>query len=161
TLDSLLNGEELDENRYGNAHLLLTNILGGQISDIVVNPIVEIFKEVFRLPKLRVSSNIIAEQNKNNKEKEETLYGAYLEAQMPLYKEKIFGKVKFNFMGDSNSEKSRESYGLVNYDVNVYNKINKNISWGVGAQKLRDDVEVKRREINYYIELKFEKKFDF
>ena len=161
TLDSILSDNALEENKYGNANLLLTNILGGQISDIIVNPIVDIFKEVFRLPQLRVSSNITAEQNQNTKEKEETLYGAYLEAEMPLYKDKIFGKMKFNFIGDSGSEKSNGAYGLVNYDVNLYNKINKNISWGVGAQKLRDDVEVNGGEVNYYIELKFEKKFDF
>lgn len=161
TLDSILSDNALEESNYGNANLLLTNILGGQISDIIVNPIVDIFKEVFRLPQLRVSSNITAEQNQNTKEKEETLYGAYLEAEMPLYKDKIFGKMKFNFIGDSGSEKSNGAYGLVNYDVNLYNKINKNISWGVGAQKLRDDVEVNGGEVNYYIELKFEKKFDF
>ncbi|MFA6708154.1 MAG: hypothetical protein WCR79_00425 [Fusobacterium sp.] len=162
TLDSILSDNDaLEENKYGNANLLLTNILGGQISDIIVNPIVDIFKEVFRLPQLRVSSNITAEQNQNTKEKEETLYGAYLEAEMPLYKDKIFGKMKFNFIGDSSSEKSNGTYGFVNYDVNLYNKINKNISWGVGAQKLRDDLEINGGAVNYYIELKFEKKFDF
>lgn len=161
SLDSILGNGEFNDGKSNNASLLLANILGGQVSDIVIDPLVNVFKEIFRLPKLRISSNIIAEQKINEKEKEEILYGASFEAEMPLYKEKIYGRVKANFMGDAKSDKVKESYGLVNYDLNVYNKINKSISWGVGAQKLRDEIEVKKRDINYYIELKLEKKFDF
>ena len=89
-------------------------------------------------------------------------FGAYIEAESPIYKDKLFWKVKVNFMNETEENTERNyNYGVADYDINVYNRLNKNISWGVGAQKLKENLETKKRDMNYYIELKFEKKFDF
>ena len=59
------------------------------------------------------------------------------------------------------AEGNNYNYGVADYDINLYHRLNNNISWGVGVQKLRENLETKKRDMNYYIELKFEKKFDF
>lgn len=164
SLDSVLNGEGQGENG-SNVSILLTNIIGGQISDIIINPIVGVLRAA-GFSNLNVRSSILAEEKKTDMQQESSMtLGAYVEAESPIYKDKLFWKVKVNFMGDTENNDSSSNnganYGVADYDINVYNRINKNISWGVGAQKLRENLETKDRDMNYYIELKFEKKFDF
>lgn len=164
SLDSVLNGDGLGENG-NNVSIFLTNIIGGQISDILINPIVEVLRGI-GFSNLNVRSSILAEERKTDAEQESSMtLGAYVEAESPIYKDKLFWKIKVNFIGDAenndNSSNNGANYGVADYDINVYNRINKNISWGVGAQKLRENLETKDRDMNYYIELKFEKKFDF
>ena len=164
SLDSVLNGDGVGENG-NNVSIFLTNIIGGQISDILINPIVEVLRGI-GFSNLNVRSSILAEERKTDAEQESSMtLGAYVEAESPIYKDKLFWKIKVNFIGDAenndNSSNNGANYGVADYDINVYNRINKNISWGVGAQKLRENLETKNRDMNYYIELKFEKKFDF
>ena len=164
TLDSVLNGGANSEGS-NNISILLTNIIGGQITDIVLNPIVNVLRAV-GFSNLRVRSSILAEEKKRDVEEESTMaFGAYIEAESPIYKDKLFWKVKVNFMNDpanrEESESNNNNYGVADYDINMYHRLNKNISWGVGVQKLRENLETKKRDMNYYIELKFEKKFDF
>lgn len=164
SLDSVLEGNGTGTDGNNNVSILLTNLIGGQISDIVINPIVNILRGI-GFSNLNVRSSILAEEKRKDVEQESSMVlGAYVEAESPIYKDKLFWKVKVNFVneGDNNdSSNNSYNYGVADYDINVYNRINKNLSWGVGAQKLRENMDFKNRDMNYYIELKFEKKFDF
>ena len=165
SLDSILEGNGGSSEGNNDISILLTNIIGGQITDIVLNPVVNVLRAV-GFSNLRVRSSILAEENKKTAEEESSMtLGAYIEAESPIYKDKLFWKVKANFMNDpANQEKGEGegyNYGVADYDINVYHRLNNNISWGVGVQKLRENLETKKRDMNYYIELKFEKKFDF
>lgn len=165
SLDSILEGNGGSSEGNNDISILLTNIIGGQITDIVLNPVINVLRAV-GFSNLRVRSSILAEENKKTAEEESSMtLGAYIEAESPIYKDKLFWKVKANFMNDpANQEKGEGegyNYGVADYDINVYHRLNNNISWGVGVQKLRENLETKKRDMNYYIELKFEKKFDF
>ncbi|MDQ9821798.1 hypothetical protein RFZ44_00200, partial [Acinetobacter sp. 163] len=60
--------------------ILLTNIIGGQITDIVLNPVVNVLRAV-GFSNLRVRSSILAEENKKTAEEESSMtLGAYIEA---------------------------------------------------------------------------------
>ncbi|WP_027127927.1 translocation/assembly module TamB domain-containing protein [Fusobacterium perfoetens] len=154
-----LNQKEMDETTA----ILIAELVGGQISDIVVSPIVDVVRTLFGFSDLRVSSSIITQDKKKNRDDElGVTFGAYIEAESPIYKDKIYWRAKFNFV-DTTSELDRSpgEYGIAEYDLGVYYKINKNLSWGVGAQKIRNDLEILDSDKNYYIEMNFEKKFDF
>lgn len=156
----LFNGAEgQDENTVA----FITELVGGQISDAVVSPIVDVVKTLFGLSDLRVSSSIVThETNKNREEESEMLFGAYVEAENPIYKDKLFWKARFNFVDTTDSTNSNLSMkNWIDYDLGIYQKINKNLSFGGGVQKLRKDIDIFEKEKNYYIEFKFEKKFDF
>ena len=152
-------GEGQDENTVA----FITELVGGQISDIVVSPIVDVVKTMFGLSDLRVSSSIVThEKNKNSEEESEMLFGAYVEAENPIYKDKLFWKARFNFIDTTDGATSNLSIkNWIDYDLGIYQKINKNLSFGGGVQKLRKDIDMFEKEKNYYIEFKFEKKFDF
>ena len=165
TLDSVLSGNGGSGEGSNDLSILLTNIIGGQITDIVLNPLVNVLRAV-GFSNLRVRSSILAEERKRDMQDESTMaFGAYIEAESPIYKDKLFWKVKANFMNDPANREGAEgnnyNYGVADYDINLYHRLNNNISWGVGVQKLRENLETKKRDMNYYIELKFEKKFDF
>lgn len=157
--DRNLNQREMDETTA----ILIAELVGGQISDIVVSPIVDVVRTLFGFSDLRVSSSIITQDKKKIRDDELGVsFGAYVEAESPIYKDKIYWRAKFNFV-DTTSELDRNprEYGIAEYDLGVYYKINRNLSWGVGAQKIRNDLEILDSDKNYYIEMNFEKKFDF
>lgn len=159
SLDSVLSGEEQEKTTKSTA-IFLTNTVGGQVSNMILNPIVDVLRNSLGLSGLRVSSSLVAKESESKLD-EEMLFGAYLEAEMPLYKDKIYWKIKANFLEDEEKNVNDRKYGLVNYDTNVYNRINKNLSFGIGAQKLKDEIKEGYNDMNYYIEMKFEKKFSF
>ncbi|WP_300394630.1 hypothetical protein [Fusobacterium sp.] len=165
SLDSVLSGDGIGEGN-SDISILLTNIIGGQITDVVLGPIVDVLRAV-GFSNLRVRSSILAEQKKKEATDESTMsFGAFIEAESPIYKDKLFWKVKANFMNDPTNKDGAENsnnynYGVADYDINMYYRINKNVSWGVGVQKLREDLDTEGSNMNYYTELKFEKKFDF
>ena len=164
SLDSVLDGSGSNKDGNNDISILLTNIIGGQITDIVLDPVVNVLRAV-GFSNLRVRSSILAENKKRDETDESTMsFGAFIEAESPIYKDKIFWRVKANFMNEQDTkgtESNSRNYGVADYDINVYQRLNKNISWGVGVQKLREDLETEKSDMNYYIELKFEKKFDF
>lgn len=160
SLDSIIDGDGYGEGN-GNVSALITSIIGGQITDIVISPIVNVLRAV-GFSNLRVRSSIISEESQ--KEEDTMTFGAFIEAESPIYKDKLFWKVKANFM-DSNENRSdsgSHSYntGVADYDISMYYKFNNNVSWGVGVQRLRENLETKSRDMNHYTELKFEKRFD-
>lgn len=165
SLDSVLSGEGVGEGN-NDISILLTNIIGGQITDVVLGPIVDVLRAI-GFSNLRVRSSILAEQKKKEATDESTMsFGAFIEAESPIYKDKLFWKVKANFMNDPSNKNGTENdnsynYGVADYDINMYYRFNKNISWGVGVQRLREDLDTKGSNMNYYTELKFEKRFDF
>lgn len=146
-----------------NTVAFITELVGGQISDVVVSPIADVVRTLFGLSDLRVSSSIVShEKKKNNEEDTGMTFGAYVEAESPIYKDKLFWKARFNFI--DTAETTTSNLGMkkwVDYDLSIYQKINKNLSLGGGVQKLRKEAEMFDQEKNYYIEFKFEKKFDF
>lgn len=146
-----------------NTTVFLTELIGGQISDIVVSPIANAVREIFGLSDLRVTSSIISQEKKRNQEEESNMtFGAYLEAESPLYKDKLFWKAKFNFIDTTDTSDTNASMeNLVEHDLSIYYKINKNLTFGGGVQKLRNDIDIFESDKNNYIEFKFEKRFDF
>ena len=104
SLDSVLEGNGTGTDGNNNVSILLTNLIGGQISDIVINPIVNILRGI-GFSNLNVRSSILAEEKRKDVEQESSMVlGAYVEAESPIYKDKLFWKVKVNFVneGDNN-----------------------------------------------------------
>ena len=162
--DILFSDGENSDGTNENTVAFITELVGGQISDIVVSPIVDVVKTMFGLSDLRVSSSIIThEKSKKNEEEESTMsFGAYVEAENPIYKDKLFWKARFNFVDTTDVTNSNLSMkNWIEYDLGIYQKINKNLSFGGGVQKLRKDIDMFEKDKNHYIEFKFEKKFDF
>ena len=162
--DILFSDGENSDGTNENTVAFITELVGGQISDIVVSPIVDVVKTMFGLSDLRVSSSIIThEKSKKNEEEESTMsFGAYVEAENPIYKDKLFWKARFNFVDTTDVTNSNLSVkNWIEYDLGIYQKINKNLSFGGGVQKLRKDIDMFEKDKNHYIEFKFEKKFDF
>lgn len=146
-----------------NTTAFLTELIGGQISDIVVSPIVNVVRDIFGLSDLRVTSSIVSQEKKKNQEEESNMtFGAYVEAESPLYKDKLFWKARFNFIDTTDTSDTNPSLeNLIEHDLSIYYKINKNITVGGGVQKLRNDIDIFESDKNNYIEFKFEKRFDF
>lgn len=119
SLDSVLNGTGIGEDGSNNVSILFTNIIGGQISDIVINPIVGVLRAV-GFSNLNVRSSILAEEKKKDFEDESTMnFGAYIEAESPIYKDKLFWKVKANFMNDTDNEETGTNRGVMEWLITI------------------------------------------
>ena len=145
-----------------NTTAFLTEIIGGQISDIVISPIANAVRDIFGLSDLRVTSSVISQEKKKSENDDSSMaFGAYIEAESPIYKDKLFWKAKFNFIDTTDTSNTNASMkNLVEQDLSIYYKINKNLTFGGGIQKLRNDIDIFESDKNNYIEFKFEKKFD-
>ncbi len=157
-LNSILRGDELSSETA----VFIADLIGGQISDTVISPVVSLLQNYLGLSRIKFTSNIISQRmEKFGDDSLEYGIGGYVEASTPIYKDRIYGKVRFNFLNDESTTRRGKDYSIVEQEIGIYERINNNFSWGVGVQEIRETRKEKDKSKNYYMEIEFEKAFDF
>lgn len=173
-----LNSLLIDNNMEGNNEAtttLITNVIGGQLTQ-VLKPVSNLIKNTLNISKFRISSNLLAEQNKgnntnnvNNEQAQSRLkLGAILEAEDNIYKDKIWWVAKGTLLEDDNTEnekRNNDSGALRDYDFSLEYRFDTGKSIGIGVGKLPEDRKKtsdkeSKDGLNYHIDFKFEKKYD-
>ena len=141
------------------SNVVVKNILDSQISRQVFNPVSGEIQRILRLSKFKISSDITAYEYQNGEYEESSLgLGASIEAENPIYKDKVFwnatARIADNKEGDSIDE----------YDFILEHRFAPSLSWGVGVGKLPEG-RINRREdetgnLNYHIDFKFRKRYN-
>lgn len=141
------------------SNVVVKNILDSQISRQLFNPVSSEIQRMLRISKFRISSDLTAYEYQDGQYEESSLgLGASIEAENPIYKNKVFwnatARVADNKEGDSIDE----------YDFIVEHRFAPNLSWGVGVGKLPEG-RINRREdetanLNYHIDFKFRKRYN-
>lgn len=170
-LNSLLTDTENLEGGNSATTTLITNVIGGQLSQIF-RPVSNLVKNTLNISKFRISSNILSEQTKdnNNDEAQSRLkLGAVLEAEDNIYKDKVWWVARGTLLGEDNvnSEQrdSSNSGALQEYDISLEYRFDATKSIGIGVGKLPEDRKKSsdkesKNGLNYHIDFKFEKKYD-
>lgn len=141
------------------SNVVVKNILDSQISRQVFNPVSGEIQRILRISKFKISSDITAYEYQDGQYEESSLgLGASVEAENPIYKDKVFwnatARIADNKEGDSIDE----------YDFIVEHRFAPNFAWGVGVGKLPEG-RINRREdesgnLNYHIDFKFRKRYN-
>lgn len=170
-LNSLLTDQESLEEGNQATTTLITNVIGGQLSQIF-RPVSNLVKNTLNISKFRISSNILSEQTKdnNNDEAQSRLkLGAVLEAEDNIYKDKVWWVARGTLLGEDNvnSEQrdSSNSGALQEYDISLEYRFDATKSIGIGVGKLPEDRKKSsdkesKNGLNYHIDFKFEKRYD-
>lgn len=175
SLNALLTGNNEGEGSNDITATLLTNIIGGQFTQIL-KPISNLVKHTLGLSKFRIASNIITEdQSKNdfgnnNRQQSKFRLGAVLEAEDNLYKDKIWWVAKATLLGDDSEQNNTEGNnsnngGIKDYDFSVEYRFDNTKSIGIGIGQLPPDMQRNpdkdtQKKLNYHIDFKFQKKYD-
>lgn len=168
-------GDESDKNIVA---LLFKTIIDSQISSTLLRPISKTIKNTFHISKFRIVSDVFNQEVLANSDDPKTQdpnvfgFGAYLEAENPIYKDKYFWVLKLGIIdgskydfGKSSSEgQSNEVSNSVNqFDFKVERRYRSGWSYGVGVSRLNEANmidEEKKGNLNYYVDFKFERKYN-
>ncbi|WP_321328173.1 translocation/assembly module TamB domain-containing protein [uncultured Ilyobacter sp.] len=144
----------------GTSNVMVKNILDSQISKQLFSPVSNEIQKVLRISKFKISSDIVAydETEENYQESADLGFGASIEAENPIYKDKVFWNAKARI--------ADTQYGdtLDEYDLVLEHRFAKSFSWGLGVGKLpqgslnKDEDE--QSNLNYHIDFKFRKTYD-
>lgn len=144
----------------GTSNLMVKNVLDSQISKQLFSPVSNEIQKLLRISKFKISSDLEAydESEENYQQSSSLGLGASIEAENPIYKDKLFWNAKARIAdtqyGDSIDE----------YDVILEHRFAKSFSWGLGVGKLpqgslnKDEDE--QSNLNYHIDFKFRKSYD-
>lgn len=178
SLKNLFSGSEDGKEKNEAIAILFKTLIDSQISNTLLNPISKTIKNIFHISKFRIVSDILNQDmltNSNDpREKDPTLFnfGAYLEAENPIYKDKYFWVLKVGLVDGNrynieniNKTTRQESYSntMNELDFKVERRYKSGWSYGVGVSKLNEETvmeEDNKRNLNYYIDFKFEKKYN-
>lgn len=167
-LSRLFTGEDVQSETTATA-FLMKSIIDSQISDMLLRPISTTVKDIFHISKFRLVSNLVdygAGSEGDGRVEKNTNFGlgAYLEAENPIYKNKYFWIAKVGIAEPNSQDQNVENNSTVNeYDVKVERRFPSGWSWGVGVAKLPNQSivsEERKNGLNYYIDFKFEKKYN-
>lgn len=170
-LNSLLVDGDMNEGNNEATTTLITNVIGGQLTQ-VLKPVSNLIKNTLNISKFRISSNLLNDQSKNantNEEAQSRLrFGAVLEAEDNIYKDKIWWVAKGTLLEDDSTEyekKNNESGALREYDFSLEYRFDATKSIGIGVGKLPEDRKKSsdkesKENLNYHIDFKFEKRYD-
>ena len=144
----------------GTSNVMVKNILDTQISKQLFSPVSNEIQKVLRISKFKISSDIVAydESEENYQESSSLGFGASIEAENPIYKDKVFWNASVRIAdtqyGDS----------LDKYDLSLEHKFAKSFSWGLGVGKLPQGSlnidEDEQSDLNYHIDFNFRKTYD-
>lgn len=177
--DIFLGGNDSGETSDALA-LLLKKVIDSQISSTLLRPVSKTVKDIFGIAKFRIVSDIFNQDAlfSNDEEKKkgnENLlgFGAYLEAEDNIYKDKYFWIARIGLIDDDRnlSTTTDEGNGSVTvknnnvseFDFKVERRYPSGWSYGVGVEKLNEDSNFKDKDkgnLNYYIDFKFERKYN-
>lgn len=168
-------GEGNDKNVVA---LLFKTIIDSQISSTLLRPISRTIQNVFHISKFRIVSDVFNQEILANSEDPKTQdpnvfgFGAYLEAENPIYKDKYFWILKLGIIDgtkydiggtDSESQSSEFSNSVNQLDFKIERRYRSGWSYGIGLAKLNDAnmiEEKKKGKLNYYVDFKFERKYN-
>lgn len=175
SLNSLITSEgsvNLEGNNQATT-TLLTNIVGGQLTQIV-KPITKLVKNTFKIHKLKLISNFKTEETKTQRNDGETRYSldTAIYAEDNIYKDKLWWIAKGTLFRGDNGEKekniSEKDDGLFkDYDLMLEYRFKNDRSIGIGVGKLpieyqsiRDDRKHNSKNLNYHIDFKIKKRYN-
>lgn len=168
-------GDESDKNIVA---LLFKTLIDSQISSTLLRPISKTIKNTFHISKFRIVSDVFNQEVLANSDDPRTQdpnvfgFGAYLEAENPIYRDKYFWVLKLGIIDGSKYEfgkstddgQSNEVSNSVNqFDFKVERRYRSGWSYGVGVSKLNQENmidEEKKGNLNYYVDFKFERKYN-
>lgn len=176
SLKDIFLGESGTGNRDAVATLFKT-IIDSQISSTILRPISKTIKDVLHISKLRIVSDIFNQEvlvNSDGERKEDSNllgFGAYLEAEDPIYKDKYYWVARIGIVDgtkdESDSTQKTGGRGVTDtvnqFDFKVERRYKSGWSYGIGVAKLNDNYTVKEEnqgKLNYYIDFKFERKYN-
>lgn len=158
--------------------LLFKTLIDSQISSTLLRPISRTIQNVFHISKFRIVSDVFNQEVLANSDDPKAQdpsafgFGAYVEAENPLYKDKYFWILKLGIIDgtkydiggvDSESQSNEVSNSVNQLDFKVERRYKSGWSYGVGASKLNDANmidEKKKGKLNYYVDFKFERKYN-
>ncbi|MEG0135310.1 translocation/assembly module TamB domain-containing protein [Cetobacterium sp.] len=158
--------------------LLFKTIIDSQISSTLLRPISRTIKDTLHISKFRIVSDIFNQEVLANSEDPKMQdpnmfgFGAYLEAENPIYKDKYFwilklgiiDGTKYDIGGDGGENQQGEFSNSVNqFDFKIERRYQSGWSYGTGVSKLNEANMVdnkKKGNLNYYVDFKFEKKYN-
>ena len=158
--------------------LLFKTLIDSQISSTLLRPISRTIQNIFHISKFRIVSDVFNQEVLANSDDPKVQdpnvfgFGAYLEAENPIYKDKYFWILKLGIIDgskydiggtDSESQSSEFSNSVNQLDFKIERRYKSGWSYGIGAAKLNDAnmIEKKKKgKLNYYIDFKFERKYN-
>lgn len=177
SLKNIFDGEG-DESDKSIVALLFKTLIDSQISSTLLRPISKTIKDTFHISKFRIVSDVFNQEVLANSDDPRTQdpnvfgFGAYLEAENPIYRDKYFWVLKlgiidgskYEFGKSESDEQSNEVSNSVNqFDFKVERRYRSGWSYGVGVSKLNEENmidEDKKGNLNYYVDFKFERKYN-
>lgn len=168
------------ENQKDAVALLFKTLIDSQISSTLLRPISKTIKDVLHISKFRIVSDIfnqevLSNSDNNNGSAQETNmlgFGAYLEAENSIYKNKYFWVARIGIVDGSRysvdaSDKSKDQGAISDtinqFDFKVERRYKSGWSYGIGTAKLNDTTAIeenKKGNLNYYVDFKFERKYN-
>lgn len=157
--------------------ILFKTIIDSQITSTVFRPISRTVKDILHISKFRIVSDVfnqeILEENENSKLQDPSMFGfgAYLEAENPIYEDKYFWVFKMGIVDSAQFNNDSSTTGNIpenysstvsQYDFSIKRRYPSGLSYGIGVAKLNDTnmmEENKKGNLNYYIDFKYERKF--
>ncbi|MEI6856050.1 translocation/assembly module TamB domain-containing protein [Psychrilyobacter sp.] len=136
--------------------VLIKDVLDREISDKLFSPVSAEIASVLKIEKFQISSDLVAYEYEGGTYKDTgTLgLGASIEAENPIYKDKLYWKAKARWG-------SSKYYDIVTeYDFALDHRITKYLSWGGGVGKIPEGrAKTGETLINYHIDLSWRKKY--
>ena len=147
--------------------IFFKSIIDSQISGVLLGPTARKLKKIFGLSKLRISSDfILPSTSDDERENNNFAFGAKLEIEDKIYKDKLFIVGRARFLGSEIENDKNKGNTFDKYSVGLLYKISENKSIGIGVETYDKESiknindEKKENSLNYYIDFRLEKKYD-
>ena len=159
------NGETEVNNEVSS--IFFKSIIDSQISGMLLGPTARKLKKIFGLSKLRISSDfILPSTTDDERENNNFAFGAKLEIEDKIYKDKLFIVGRARFLGSETEDNNKNGSTFDKYSVGLLYKISENKSIGIGVETYDKESiknineEKNKNSLNYYIDFRLEKKYD-
>ena len=153
-IGSLLTFHNVSEEK--NTNVVVKDVLDREISSKLFSPISSEIASVLKIEKFQISSDLVAYEYEGGTYKDTgTLgLGASVEAENPIYKDKLYWKAKARWGA------SKYYDNVTEYDFALDHRITKHLSWGGGVGKIPEGrARTGDTLINYHVDLSWRKKY--
>ncbi|MCS5421602.1 MULTISPECIES: hypothetical protein [Psychrilyobacter] len=139
-----------------NTGVVVKDVLDREISAKLFSPISAEIANVLKIEKFQISSDLVAYEYEGGTYKDTGSLGlgASVEAENPIYKDKLYWKAEARWGA------SKYYDNVTEYDFALDHRITKNLSWGGGVGKIPEGrARTGDTLINYHIDLSWRKKY--